>query len=93
MKKLIAVAVLALIGCVSSPKFIDGTAITLGAYVPYQGNLYGIELISFVSGTLVYAPTNTDYEVTRTHTSTNDWMWGMMKSVETSDTKAKLLKP
>ena len=92
MKKL-AIAALALAGCVSSPKFVDGTAVSLGAYVPYQGNLYGLEIISFVSGALVRAPTNTSFEVSRSHSLTNDWLWGMMKSAEASETRVKVLEP
>lgn len=37
--------VLGLWGCTSSSKFVDGTAVSVGAYVPWEQNLYGVELI------------------------------------------------
>ena len=89
MKKLILAACL-LIGCASQPKFVEGTSVQLGAYVPWQSNLYGVELISYVNGCVVRTPTNMCYEVERKYSVTNDWCWGMLKSVEYSDTKVKL---
>ena len=78
------------IGCASAPKFVEGTSLQLGAYVPWQSNLYGVELMSYVGGCVVRVPTNVCYEIERKHSVTNDWCWGMLKSVETSDTKVKL---
>lgn len=92
MKRAVASLVFLFIGCVSHPKFVDGTSISLGAYVPWQSNLYGVELLSYVNGVVVKTPTNMSYEVTRTHSASNDWCWGMMKSVEASKTEVKILK-
>lgn len=79
-------------GCSSSPKFVEGTSIQLGAYVPWNSNLYGVELLSYVNGCVVRVPTNLTYEITRSYSSTNDWCWGMLKTVERSDTDVKVVK-
>ena len=90
MKRLV-LATMLLVGCASqSPKVVEGTSIQLGAYIPWEGNLYGVELISYVNGIVVKTPTNMCYEVQRTSSTTNDWLWGMMKSVESTDTTVKL---
>lgn len=90
VKKMMLVACAFLIGCTSQPKFVEGTSVQLGAYVPWQSNLYGVELISYVNGCVVRTPSNMCYEVERKYSVTNDWAWGLLKSVESSDTKVKL---
>ena len=90
MRKLIVIAALALLGCTSSSKYVEGTSVQLGAYIPWSGNLYGVEIISYVNGCVVRTPSNTCYEVQRSHTVTNNWMWGMLDSIETSDTKVTI---
>ncbi len=92
MKKAVFVFALALAGCAGSPKFVEGTSVQLGAYVPWNSNLYGVELLSYVNGCVVRVPTNGTYEITRRHASTNDWCWGMLKTVELTDTTIKLVK-
>lgn len=89
MKKFIAALALC-IGCASQPEFVEGTSIQLGAYVPWQSNLYGVEIMSYISGCVVRTPSNMCYEVQRNHCATNSWLWGMLESVERSDTKVKL---
>jgi hypothetical protein len=76
-------------GCVSKgPVFLNGTQISLGAYIPWDGNLYGLELINFTTGTYMRFPTNTAFKVDHQSNVTNDWAWGMMESVSGSKTKA-----
>lgn len=77
-------------GCVSKgPVFLNGTQVSLGAYIPWtDGQLYGIELMSFTSGTLIKFPTNTAFKVDHTANVTNEWAWGMLESVSCSKTKA-----
>lgn len=91
MKKLVLAALL-MAGCSSSPKFVEGTSIQLGAYVPWNSNLYGVELLSYVNGCVVRVPTNGTYEISRKYSATNDWCWGMLKTVELTDTTVKLVK-
>lgn len=77
-------------GCSTQQKVVEGTSIQLGAYIPFDGNLYGIELMSYVNGLKIQASSNQSFQVSRTYNSTNDWLWGMMKTVESSDTSIKV---
>ena len=77
-------------GCSSSQKMVEGTSIQLGAYLPFEGNLYGVELCSYVNGLKIQASSNQSFQVSRTYVATNDWLWGMMKTVEGSDTKIQV---
>lgn len=78
---------IATLGCSSNPKAVEGTSIQLGAYLPFEGNLYGVELVSYVNGLKVQASSNQSFQVVRTYTSTNEWLWGMVKTVEGSNTR------
>ena len=90
VKKLALIMCAFLLGCASQPSFKDGTITNLGAMLPYDGQLYGVQLISYVNGCVVRVPTNMCYEIQRNHCATNSWMWGMLDSVEHSDTRVRL---
>ena len=77
-------------GCSSSQKIVEGTSIQLGAYLPFEGNMYGVELVSYVNGLKLQTSTNQSFQVSRTYNATNDWLWGMMKTVESSDTTVQV---
>ena len=77
-------------GCSTQQKAVEGTSIQLGAYLPFDGNLYGIELMSYVNGLKIQASSNQSFQVSRTYNATNDWLWGMMKTVESSDTSIQV---
>lgn len=77
-------------GCSTNSKAVEGTSIQLGAYLPFEGNLYGVELVSYVNGLKIQASSNQSFQVERTYTATNDWLWGMMKTVESSDTTVQV---
>lgn len=86
--RIITLATLALLcGCGSAPKFVEGTTLSLGAYLPFDGSLYGLEIMQYVNGSVVKVPTNTAYQIRREHSATNDWAWGLLKSVEHTKTK------
>jgi len=76
-----------ILGCASQPKYVEGTSISLGAYIPWDGQMYGLELLNYTNGTVVKVPSNTVYEIRRNHSATNDWCWGLLKSIEHTDTK------
>ena len=77
-------------GCSTQQKAVEGTSVQLGAYLPFDGNLYGIELMSYVNGLKIQASSNQSFQVSRTYNATNDWLWGMMKTVESSDTSIQV---
>ena len=83
---------LAFCGCGSPPKHIEGMSLSLGAYIPFDGSLYGLELMQYVNGSVVQVPTNTCYQIRREHSATNDWAWGWLKSIEHSKTTVDLIK-
>ena len=41
-------------GCISTSSYntqvLDGTLIQVGLFLPYQGNLYGIQMFQYISG-------------------------------------------
>lgn len=84
MKKLI-ISTMLIAGCAQAPKVVDGMSLSLGAYIPWDGQMYGVELINFVNGSVIKTPTNMCYEIQRKQSSTNDWLWGMMRTVESTD--------
>lgn len=86
MKKLV-LATLLLAGCTSGSKYIEGTSLQLGAYVPWESNIYGVELVSYVNGCLIKAHSNTCFTVDRSFNATNEYFWGMVKTIESVKTK------
>lgn len=77
-------------GCSSSQKVVEGTSIQFGGYLPFDGNIYGVEIVSYVNGLKMQTSTNQSFQVSRTYNATNDWLWGMMKTVEGSDTSIQV---
>ena len=45
MRKLFIIALALLCGCASRQRYMEGTHLALGAYVPYDSGLYGVELV------------------------------------------------
>lgn len=81
--------VLGLWGCTSSSKFVDGTAVSVGAYVPWEQNLYGMELIQYVNGTMLKTSSNIVFSIERDFCATNTYLWGMLETRESTKTKVR----
>ena len=90
MKKIIPLLALAVCGCGTSPKYIEGTSLSLGAYIPWDGTMYGVEIMQFVNGSVVRVPTNTAYQIQREHSATNSWLWGALNTIEHTMTTVDL---
>jgi len=43
--------------------FLTGTHLTLGLYVPVNGSVYGIQMVDYLSGTMVKTPSNEQFQV------------------------------
>lgn len=86
MKRLIAIAAMLAAGCASSSKFVEGTSVQLGAYVPWESNLYGVELVSYVNGCALKASSNLNFKVTRQYAATNSYLWGAVETREATKT-------
>ena len=91
MRKIIASAMLLLmLGCATGNKYVEGTHIALGAYIPYESNLYGVELIQYLNGISITCLTNNALKVEHCATSKNRWLWGMLESTTTTRTKSEV---
>ena len=89
MKKILIVGLILAMGCASRTRYVEGTSIALGAYIPWEGNLYGTELISYLNGISVSTTTNKLLYVKHEAASTNSWLWGMMESSTSTKTEVK----
>ena len=81
---------IALCGCSTSPRYVEGTNLSLGAYLPIDGQLMGIEVVNYLNGCSVRTSSNQAFNVSRTYCSTNSWGWGLLTTVEGSDTKIQV---
>lgn len=83
---LATLATLSLAGCSLAPKYVEGTNFSLGAYVPVDGQLMGVEVCNYLSGCKVAATTNQPFFVQREFAATNSYFWGMVKTIESTRT-------
>ena len=81
----VVLSLLILAGCASRTTYTEGTSLAVGAYIPFEGNLYGCEIASYLSGCRVSVPTNMPVTITRASVSSNSW-FGVIRSVSTTDT-------
>lgn len=87
MKAVIPIAVLLVCGCVSkSTLYTEGTKTTVGAYIPYDGQVMGCQIVSCLSG-VTFSTTNGNVSISREHSSTNSYLWGMVGTVESGKTE------
>ena len=56
----------------------------MGAYVPWESGLYGVELIQYTSGATLSMPTNQPCSYFRQYAATNTYLWGMVETRETT---------
>lgn len=92
MKKLFLAAALLMAGCAGQKRYIEGTHFALGAYLPFEDGLYGVELVQLTSGAYFASSTNTPCAFTRTYSATNEYFWGMARTVESSRTRLEVEK-
>lgn len=90
MKKLLFAALLILAGCAGRQRYIEGAHLALGAYVPGEDGIYGVEIAQWTSGAYFSSATNTPCVFTRDFAATNSWFWGALESVESSRTKLEI---
>lgn len=86
------IALFLLCGCTSNPRYVEGTMTQIGAYVPYNGNLFGMEVLNYMNGCKVSCVSNQAFKVDRTYASTNEYFWGMVKTQEHTKTKVEVLQ-
>lgn len=87
---LIALA-LVLGGCTSSTRYVEGTSTSLGTYIPYDGSVYGLEIVQYLSGCKVVCPTNQPMRVEREFCASNSY-FGIVHTTESSKTRVCVSK-
>ena len=58
-------------GCSTNPKYIDGSDLAVGVYVPMSDNLVGIQVLHYLNGVKVQTSSNQPFKVERQYSSTN----------------------
>lgn len=79
------------IGCSTSTRYVEGTSTSLGTYIPYDGSVYGLEIVQYLSGCKVVCPTNQNMSVEREFCSSNTY-FGIVHTSERSKTKVDVKK-
>lgn len=78
------------LGCTTNPKYVEGQNLSIGAYVPVSGNLYGAEVLNYLSGVKSQCASNQTMNVDRYYSSTNSYFWGMVNTQDSSHTKVQV---
>lgn len=80
-------------GC-ASQRFISGSHVAVGAYVPGTDgtSLYGIEIFQYLNGCLVNVDSNHCLKVERDCVATNSYLFGAFRTEESSHVKAETTK-
>lgn len=81
MRKLFLAVLLLLCGC-KAQRYVEGTHLALGAYVPLESGLYGVELVQYLNGAILTTQTNTPCSFSRTYSATNSYFWGAVETRE-----------
>ena len=88
-RKPVALIVLCLIlsGCLmKTTAYTEGTKATIGAYLPYNGQVMGCQVVSHLSG-ITFATSNETVRISRDHCATNSYLWGMVETRESTKTE------
>lgn len=80
-------------GC-SSQRFLSGSHVAVGAYVPSLdgSSLYGIEIFQYLNGCLVTVDSNHCLKVQRDCVATNSYLFGAFRTEETSHVTVETTK-
>ena len=90
MKYLALITLLALTGC-TVPYFrsIQGTSVTAGISLPSEGNAE-LQIMSYLSGEKIQVKEKSNVSYSYTHTATNNYFFGMIKTEEFRNGKIKI---
>lgn len=89
---LLSAAIAILCGCAhDSTMFVEGTRFRMGVYVPWDGQLYGLQVVEYLNGSCVRAPSNRVVSVSRTFCSSNDYV-GVTHTRDASKTDVSVKK-
>ena len=83
----IVLAVLAVAGCSTKTVYTEGSNLTVGIYSPVEGQVYGLDVLNYLSGVKVSTPSNMALVVDRTYSQTNSYFWGAIEIRESGKTR------
>ena len=75
-------------GC-SSPttnSYVEGTSLTVGLWLPINGQIYGLQALNYLSGKKISVNTNQDFKVESCHNVTNS-TFGVFDVIDNSRTR------
>ena len=75
-------------GCAAKSTYREGDMLSLGAYVPWESSLYGVEIFQKMNGISVTMKTNKAFTVQREYSCTNSY-FGIIHVNEHSKTKVE----
>lgn len=75
-------------GCAAKSTYREGDMLSLGAYVPWESSLYGVEIFQKMNGISVSMKTNQAFTVQREYSCTNSY-FGIIHVNEHSKTKVE----
>lgn len=90
MKRVILAICILAAGCMSKQRYIEGTHLALGAYLPFEDAIYGIEILQYTNGAMLSTSTNTPCVFERQYAATNSYFWGMVETREATRTKVEV---
>lgn len=90
MRRLVLFALILLAGCFSGQRYTEGSYLALGAYVPVESNLYGVEIVQYLNGARLSTATNTPCVFSRQFSATNSYLWGMVETHESTKSELKI---
>lgn len=74
-------------GCLmKTTAYTEGTKATIGAYLPYNGQMMGCQVVSYLSG-ISFSTSNETVRISREHSATNSYLWGMVETREATITE------
>ena len=89
MKKalfLLFLAVMTSIGCSSQGRYLEGSHLGLGIYIPTEGEMIGFNVADWLSGISMKCPTNQTMTIEREFSVTNSY-FGVVHTHENTKTK------
>lgn len=87
MRTLAILIALALVGCSTKTVYTEGSNLTVGLYSPVEGQVYGIDVLNYLSGVKVSTPSNMTLTVDRIYSQTNSYFWGAIEIRESGKTR------
>ena len=76
------------VGCYSptTNSYVEGTSLTVGLWLPINGQIYGLQAVNYLSGKKISVNTNQNFNVTSSHSISNK-TFGCVDVIDHSKTK------